>query len=62
MAAYLVRRLWQAIPVLIGVNLITFWLFFKVNTPDDIDSVYQVYDEEFYQPSRRSYHRQQNEA
>ena len=36
MSAYLVRRFLYAILILIGVNLITFWLFFKVNTPDDI--------------------------
>jgi peptide/nickel transport system permease protein len=33
---YLVRRILYAIPILIGVNLITFALFFFVNTPDDI--------------------------
>ena len=36
MLAYIVRRLFYAIPVLIGVNLITFALFFVVNTPDDM--------------------------
>lgn len=36
MLAYIVRRALYAIPVLIGVNLITFMLFFVVNTPDDI--------------------------
>jgi peptide/nickel transport system permease protein len=36
MLAYLVRRLLQAIPILIGVNLITFALFFFVNSPDDM--------------------------
>jgi len=36
MLAYLVRRILYAIPILIGVNLITFALFFFVNTPDDI--------------------------
>jgi len=36
MMSYIVRRLGYGILVLIGVNLITFWLFFKVNTPDDI--------------------------
>ncbi len=36
MLAYLVRRLLYAIPILIGVNLITFALFFVVNTPDDM--------------------------
>ena len=36
MLAYLLRRLLYAIPILIGVNLITFALFFMVNTPDDM--------------------------
>lgn len=36
MFAYIVRRLLFAIPILIGVNLITFALFFMVNTPDDM--------------------------
>ena len=36
MLAYIVRRLLYAIPILIGVNLITFALFFLVNTPDDM--------------------------
>lgn len=36
MIAYLVRRLLYAIPILIGVNLITFVLFFVVNSPDDM--------------------------
>jgi peptide/nickel transport system permease protein len=36
MLAYVVRRVLYAIPILIGVNLITFTLFFVVNTPDDM--------------------------
>lgn len=36
MLAYIFRRLLYAIPILIGVNLITFALFFIVNTPDDM--------------------------
>jgi peptide/nickel transport system permease protein len=36
MFAFLFRRLLYAIPILIGVNLITFALFFVVNTPDDM--------------------------
>ena len=36
MLAYLIRRLLYAIPILIGVNLLTFVLFFVVNTPDDM--------------------------
>jgi peptide/nickel transport system permease protein len=34
--AYIVRRVLYAIPILVGVNLITFLLFFVVNTPDDM--------------------------
>src|SRR3954465_3091651 len=36
MLSYVVRRVLYAIPILIGVNLITFMLFFVVNTPDDM--------------------------
>jgi peptide/nickel transport system permease protein len=36
MLAYLVRRVLYAIPILIGVNIITFFLFFFVNSPDDM--------------------------
>src|SRR6185436_16623592 len=36
MFAHIVRRLLYAIPILIGVNLLTFLLFFVVNTPDDM--------------------------
>jgi peptide/nickel transport system permease protein len=36
MLAYIVRRLFYAIPILVGVNLLTFALFFIVNTPDDM--------------------------
>ena len=36
MFAYIVRRVLYAIPILIGVNLLTFALFFVVNTPDDM--------------------------
>jgi len=36
MLSYIFRRALYAIPILIGVNLITFLLFFVVNTPDDM--------------------------
>ncbi len=36
MVEYLIRRMLYAIPILIGVNLLTFALFFFVNTPDDV--------------------------
>lgn len=36
MISYLVRRVLYAVPILIGVNLFTFLLFFVVNSPDDM--------------------------
>ncbi|MFL6621369.1 MAG: ABC transporter permease [Sulfurifustis sp.] len=36
MLAYLIRRVLYAIPILLGVNLLTFALFFFVNSPDDM--------------------------
>ena len=36
MIAYLIRRISYALPILIGVNLLTFSLFFVVNTPEDM--------------------------
>jgi peptide/nickel transport system permease protein len=36
MFAYVVRRLLYSIPILIGINLLTFALFFVVNSPDDM--------------------------
>ncbi len=36
MLRYILRRVLYAIPLLIGVNLVTFVLFFVVNTPDDM--------------------------
>src|SRR5450759_4531261 len=36
MLAYLLRRVLYAIPILIGVNLLTFALFFVVNSPEDM--------------------------
>jgi peptide/nickel transport system permease protein len=36
MLAYLLRRILYAIPILLGVNIITFALFFMVNTPDNM--------------------------
>ena len=40
MVSYVIRRLLYAIPILIGVNLITFTLFFVVNSPDDMARVH----------------------
>jgi peptide/nickel transport system permease protein len=36
MIAYIVRRVMYGILILVGVNLLTFMLFFAVNTPDDM--------------------------
>ena len=36
MLAYISRRILYAIPILIGVNLLTFALYFLVNSPDDM--------------------------
>ena len=36
MLNYIIRRILYALPILVGVNLITFTLFFVVNTPDDM--------------------------
>ncbi|CAL1240444.1 ABC transporter permease [Candidatus Methylocalor cossyra] len=36
MIAYLLRRVLYALPLLLGINVLTFVLFFIVNTPDDM--------------------------
>ncbi len=36
MIAYVTRRILYALPILLGVNIITFVLFFVVNSPDDM--------------------------
>ncbi|HJS36624.1 MAG TPA: ABC transporter permease [Burkholderiales bacterium] len=36
MIAYIIRRTLYAIPILVGINFLTFALFFLVNTPDDM--------------------------
>ena len=36
MIAYLIRRTIYSVLVLAGINLVTFFLFFSVNTPDDM--------------------------
>jgi len=36
MFGYILKRVLYAVPILIGVNLITFMLFFMVNSPDDM--------------------------
>ena len=36
MGSYIVRRVLYGVLILLGVNLVTFFLFFTVNTPDDM--------------------------
>src|SRR3954468_24043397 len=36
MLAYVVPRVLYAMPILLGANIMTFMLFFGVNTPDDM--------------------------
>ncbi|PLY12194.1 MAG: peptide ABC transporter permease [Sedimenticola sp.] len=36
MMAYIIRRILYAIPILVGVNVLTFLLFFVINSPDDM--------------------------
>jgi len=36
MFRYMLRRLGYGLLILVGVNLLTFFLFFTVNTPDDM--------------------------
>ena len=36
MMGYVVRRLLYGLPLLLGINILTFLLFFVVNTPDDM--------------------------
>jgi peptide/nickel transport system permease protein len=36
MMAYILRRVLYAIPILVGVNILTFVLFFVINSPDDM--------------------------
>lgn len=40
MIRYFLRRVLYAVPILIGVNLITFFLFFVVNTPDNMARIH----------------------
>ncbi len=36
MLSYIIRRLLYAVPIIIGVNVLTAMLFFRINTPDDM--------------------------
>ena len=39
MLNYIIRRIGYAVLILVGVNLLTFTLFFAVNSPDNIARV-----------------------
>jgi len=59
--AYIIRRILYAIPILIGVNILTFVLFFVVNSPDDMARMFlgekHVTDEQIEDwKSERGYH------
>ena len=36
MLNFLIRKLWYGLLILVGINFVTFLLFFKVNSPDDM--------------------------
>ncbi|MBP9721615.1 MAG: ABC transporter permease [Gammaproteobacteria bacterium] len=40
MGQYIIRRLLYLLPILLGVNIITFFLFFIVNSPDDMARIH----------------------
>ncbi|EDY85914.1 ABC transporter, inner membrane subunit [gamma proteobacterium HTCC5015] len=40
MIEYILRRGLYALPILLGVNIITFLLFFSINSPDDMARIY----------------------
>lgn len=40
MWSYILRRVLQALPILIGVNILTFAMFFFVNSPDEIARIH----------------------
>jgi len=40
MLTYIIRRILYALPILLGVNIITFALFFIVNSPDDMARIH----------------------
>ncbi len=61
MIAYIIRRILYAIPILIGVNILTFLLFFVVNSPDDMARMFlgqkHVTEEQIQDwKSERGYH------
>ncbi len=49
MLSYIIRRLMYAVPIIIGVNVLTALLFFRVNTPDDMAR--KILGEKFVTPA-----------
>jgi len=49
MLSYIIRRLLYAVPIIIGVNILTAMLFFRVNTPDDMAR--KILGDKFVTPS-----------
>ncbi len=49
MLSYIIRRLLYAVPIIIGVNVLTAMLFFRVNTPDDMAR--KILGDKFVTPS-----------
>ncbi|MFQ5427695.1 MAG: ABC transporter permease [Thermodesulfobacteriota bacterium] len=49
MLSYIIRRLMYAVPIIIGVNVLTALLFFRINTPDDMAR--KILGEKFVTPA-----------
>ncbi len=49
MLSYIIRRILYAIPIVIGVNVLTAMLFFRINTPDDMAR--KILGEKFVTPA-----------
>ncbi len=49
MLSYIIRRILYAVPIIIGVNILTAMLFFSINTPDDMAR--KILGEKFVTPA-----------
>ncbi len=49
MLSYIIRRIMYAVPIIIGVNVLTALLFFQINTPDDMAR--KILGEKFVTPA-----------
>jgi peptide/nickel transport system permease protein len=49
MLSYIIRRILYAVPIVIGVNILTAMLFFRINTPDDMAR--KILGEKFVTPA-----------